>query len=140
MAGGDTSTGAEHKARVAAAIRSLGAVPYAVKSFTAYVGKRRESLRFEYRDQVHLVIPVWQGVQGTTDEKLPFVFESAVINATYDEIHLVLGGDGFSMGAYDWLDAAVNDWNEQGKHPHLCLYRSSDDFRSHCQRWRHEVA
>lgn len=133
---GDTSTGADHKARVSAAVRELGVTPRSVKYATVY-GGTKDALAFTFHDETHLVVAQWQAVNGTVDEKFPFLFENVTENASYSEIHIVLGGDGFRMGAWRWLEDSVNDWNESGRHPHLNLFRSSDDFRSYCQRLAH---
>jgi hypothetical protein len=133
---GDTSTGADHKARVSAAVRELGVSPRSVRYPTVYGGSK-EAVEFTFHDETDLVIAVWQAVGGTVDEKFPFLFENATANERYAEVHIVLGGDGFRLGAWKWLEDSVNDWNEAGKHPHMNLFRSSDDFRSYCQRLAH---
>jgi hypothetical protein len=133
LAGGDTSSGADHKKRVLDAISVLGVVPFDTTYPTVY-GGTKAAVGYTFHGETALVVAVWQAVGGTTDEKLPFLFESVTEALTFQEIHLVLGGDGFRLGAWRWLEAAVNDWNEEGRHPHLNLFRSSDDFRAHCQR------
>jgi PD-(D/E)XK nuclease superfamily domain len=133
MAGGDTSSGAEHRSRVLDAVGELGVTPYKVSYRTVY-GGTKDGMAYRFHDETALIVAVWQAVGGTADEKLPFMFESVTDAAGYDQIHIVLGGDGFRLGAWRWLVASVDDWNEQGKHPHINLFRSSDDFRAHCQR------
>lgn len=133
MAGGNTSSGADHKARVLDAVRELGVEPFPATYSTVYGGSK-DAVAFTFHDETALVVAVWQAVGGTVDEKLPFLFENVTDNAEFAEINLVLGGDGFRLGAWRWLEDSVNDWNESGRHPRLNLFRSSDDFRAHCQR------
>ncbi len=47
----------------------------------------------------------WQTVSGTTDQKLPFLV--LTINAGRHPALIVLGGNGFSVGAVKWLRRQV---------------------------------
>lgn len=58
--------------------------------------------------------PVWieannQNAAGTTDEKLPYLFLSALQNAPAQHVILVLGGDGRRAGAMQWIKEAQSD-------------------------------
>lgn len=132
MAGGDTKAEhIKHVGRVKAAIGLLG-VPALKGTFpTIYGGKEREGITFTYKGGRYLVIARWQGVGGTADEKIPFLFESVKRATAYDTVVLVYGGDGAKSGAMEWLAAACEGW--KGK-PQTILLRSSDAFRGACQR------
>jgi hypothetical protein len=50
----------------------------------------------------------WQQTSGSVDEKLPYLYLSAIEKMTEDEIIILHGGSGFKPGAIQWLKDAVS--------------------------------
>lgn len=50
----------------------------------------------------------WQQISGSVDEKLPYLYLSAIEKMTEDEIIILYGGNGFKVGAIQWLKDSVS--------------------------------
>ena len=99
--------------------------------FPTIYGGKRKGLKFTYMGRRYLVLPRWQGVGGSVDEKYPFLFESVKLATDYGTVIFVVGGDGAQGNAIGWLERACN---AHTGHPQTILLRSSDAFRGACQR------
>jgi hypothetical protein len=137
MAGGDTSTGADHNARIVRAVREelKGTVTTNYPYTTAYGGKKR-GVYTEWRGKSYLLIGVWQGVGGTVDEKFPFLFASAQGNKQFDYVVIILGGGGARKAAVQWMKESAAKWDatRKGGLPKVVVLESDADFRGACQR------
>lgn len=60
-----------------------------------------------YRGNNILLIHKDQQVQGTTDEKLPYIIESIIKDSSETKI-LVLTGSGYREAALDWVEYHTN--------------------------------
>src|SRR5690606_13047129 len=49
----------------------------------------------------------WQQTSGSVDEKLPYLYLSAIEKMTEDEVIILYGGTGFKPGAIQWLKDSV---------------------------------
>jgi len=126
--GGDTSTGADHYERVVEAASQLDPRVQSVTYPTVYGGSKRGIL-FRVGGERILVVPKWQAVGGTVDEKFPFVLESVAV-AGFDRVFIVAGGGGAGGGAMRWLHQAA------ARYPHVSVLDSAEDFRGAIQRYQ----
>jgi hypothetical protein len=137
MAGGDTSTGADHSARIIKAVKDVLGTPVTTNHpyTTAYGGKKRGILT-QWQGKDYLLIGVWQGVGGTVDEKFPYLLASAQGNDKFDCVVIILGGGGARKAAVQWAKDSAAQWEKvrSGRLPKVVVIESAEDFRGACQR------
>ena len=130
MAGGDTSTGADHKARIELAIEEVLSRDPQPARYTTIYGGSKSGIEFTWARERYLVIPVWQGVGGTVDEKFPFIANNSRNQSGYDHVVIITGGKGARPGALKWLQAESIGTDS----PRITVLGSAEDFRGACQR------
>lgn len=134
MAGGDTSTGADHNARIMKAVSDVLHTTVVATDYASAYGGKKKGMLTHWNGKKYLLVGVWQGVGGTVDEKFPFLLAGAKGNDTYDHVVVILGGGGARKAAVAWAVKDAADWNATGKRPNVVVLESAEDFRGACQR------
>jgi hypothetical protein len=134
MAGGNTSTGADHNTRIMRAVTDVLHVPIVATDYASAYGGRKKGMLIDWQAKRYLLIGVWQGVGGTVDEKFPFLLAGAKGNRDYDFVVVILGGGGARRAAVAWAVNDAAEWNALGRRPTVVVLESAEDFRGACQR------